>query len=428
MTQIAVYGLWHLGTVTAACLASKGFDVIGLDDNSQVAGALMRGHPPLFEPGLEELVKKGVASRLLNFTADKKRIENADIIWVTLDTPVDDQDEADSAQVMAKVESLFPHIKEGAVILVSSQLPAGSTQALSKQFKAQSDKKVSFAYSPENLRLGKAIKVFLEPERIIIGVENEHARSVLEPVLSQLSDNLLWMRVESAEMVKHALNGFLAICITFINEIASLCETLGADASEVEWGLRSEPRIGQKAYIKPGGAFAGGTLARDVNYLKHIAATGGVDIPLLSHIIESNEVHKRWIGRMLTKSLGALKGKNIAVLGLAYTPGTNTLRRSFAVEFCQWLQAQGAIISAYDPNIESLPPELDYISLAHDILDVCQDADALVVANEHPQFKELTSAAVLDRMRNPLVIDQNGWMSDLYQSNRITCIRLGAAA
>lgn len=426
--QIAVYGLWHLGTVTAACLASKGFEVIGLDDSSQAAGSLMRGDMPVFEPGLEALVKENIAARRLNFTGDKRRIENADLVWVTFDTPVDDHDEADHRHVMEKIESLFPHLKEGVVVLISSQLPAGSTSVIAERFNAATGKRAHFAYSPENLRLGKAIQRFMEPERIIVGVNDDEARGLLEEVLSHFTDQILWMRVESAEMVKHALNSFLATCITFINEIASLCETVGADASEVEWGLRSEPRIGQKAYIKPGGAFAGGTLARDVNYLKHIAEAGGIDIPLLGHIMESNQSHKRWIGRMLIKQLGALKEKTIAVLGLAYTPGTDTLRRSFAIELCEWLHAQGAIIRAYDPNIATLPEHLDFIELAADMGDLCNKAEALVIANDHPDFKTLTPNIVLDRMKNPLVIDQNGWMTNLYQTDRITCIRLGAAA
>lgn len=412
MTTICVYGLWHLGTVTAACLAEKGFSVTGLDNNSKTVSLLQQGTPPLYEPGLEELVSTGLKNGKLQFSSNLADCSDADIIWVNLDTPVDDNDIADTQLVSDAVTQLFPHIKSGAVVLISSQLPAGSTDALQAAYdSACPNKPAYFAYSPENLRLGKAIQVFNEPERIVIGVNHAQAKAILEPVLSQYTENLLWMKVASAEMVKHSLNAFLATCITFINEIAEICEEVGADAAEVETGLRSEPRVGQKAYVKPGSAFAGGTLARDINYLNQLAAQEGVDIPLLGHVLASNTAHKRWIGRKLQEQLGVLQGKTIAVFGLAYTPGTDTLRRSFSVELCQWLQQMGAIIQAYDPNIRALPESLQKTITLADSMEACvTGADALVIANEHPEYKTITADRLVAAMHHPLVIDQNNWL------------------
>lgn len=429
--KIAVVGLWHLGAVTAACLADQAdLRVVGLDDDVEVVGNLQKGLPPLFEPGLEDLTRKGLATGRLSFSADPSCVADADIVWVNIDTPVDDQDKANVACVTIRVAALFPHLRDGAVVLISSQLPAGSTGRLQAQCaQAFPDKSISFAYSPENLRLGKAIDVFTRPERIVVGTSDAAAQTKLEKLLARYTGNILWMKTESAEMVKHSLNAFLATCITFINEIAEICEEVGADAAEVERGLRSEPRVGQKAYVKPGSAFAGGTLARDVNYLCHLADDLTVAAPLLRHINASNAAHKAWIGRKLAQHYGDLRGKKIAVLGLAYTPGTDTLRRSFAVELCLWLRDQGCAIAAYDPNIKTLPAELaSFITLCASSAQAAENADALVIANEHPDYRGLQGEQLAHLMRTPLVIDQNGWIETTLAHAAITYVKLGKAA
>ena len=278
--RIVVQGLWHLGSVTAACLAEAGLNVTGLDPDAGVVGHLREGQPPLHEPGLPELVRKGMAARLLSFSTDPAVVAGADLVWVAFDTPVDDEDRADPGYVERQVETLFPFLRDGAVVLISSQLPVGSTRRLATRFSAvASGRELAFAYSPENLRLGKAIEVFDHPERIIVGTEDRQPHPILAEVLGRFSDRLVWMSLESAEMVKHALNAFLATSVTFINEIASIAEKVGAQASDVEEGLKSEARIGRKAYLKPGAAFAGGTLARDVVFLGGLADHHAVTTP-----------------------------------------------------------------------------------------------------------------------------------------------------
>ena len=412
--KIVVQGLWHLGSVTAACLARAGFETVGLDPDAGVVARLAQGQPPLHEPGLPDLVAAGLAERRLSFSTDPAVVASADLVWVAFDTPVDDEDRADHASVEAEVETLFPHLRDGAVVLISSQLPVGSTRALAERFAAvAAGRRVSFAYSPENLRLGKAIEVFDTPERIVVGTEDRAPRPALAEVLGRFSDKLIWMSLESAEMVKHALNAFLATSVTFINEVASIAERVGAQASDVEEGLKSEGRIGRKAYLKPGAAFAGGTLARDVVFLGGLAERHAVTTPLLGSIIASNAAHRKWPLRRVAERFGGdLAGRAVAVLGLSYKPGTDALRRSAAVELCHALAARGAQLVGFDPVVRDLPPDLAAIlSLCPTIEAALDGADAVVVATEWPEFRVVPAETYAARMRTPFVVDQNAFLS-----------------
>ena len=390
--KVCVYGLWHLGTVTAACLASRGIATAGLAETADAAAELQTAKAPLFEPGLDVLLKKGLQDGALNFTSDvAAAVSSADLLWVTFDTPVDDDDVADVGYVLDRVRGTFPHLKDGSVVLISSQLPVGSTALLEQNFaELAKGRKVSFAYSPENLRLGDAIRVFTEPERIVIGVRSENARKVIEPLFKPFCQTLLWTRVESAEMVKHALNSYLATCVTFTNEIASICEGVAADMSEVEAALRLDPRIGKKAYVRAGSAFGGGTLARDVQFLKAIAKDCDARVPVLTAVLESNDHHKGWVVRHLRRQLGALSGKKIGVLGLAYKAGTDVTRRSVAIEVIQELIAGGAGVTVFDPKVSTLPEPLNSaVTVARSVDAVFANSEAVVLATEWPEFLSL---------------------------------------
>ena len=219
---------------------------------------------------------------------------------------MDEEDRADVDAVLRQTEMLLPHLKDGAVVLVSAQLPVGSVAALEQAFARQAGgRTVSFACSPENLRLGRAIEVFRNPGRIVVGIRDQRARDVLEPLLGKFCDNLIWVSVESAEMVKHGLNSFLAMSVTFANELATVCEQVGADAAEVEKGLRSDPRIGPGAYVRPGPAFAGGTLARDVQFLLGLGKEQSLSLPVIEGVIESNRHHGGWTYRQLEPRIEA---------------------------------------------------------------------------------------------------------------------------
>jgi UDPglucose 6-dehydrogenase len=403
--KIVVLGLWHLGSVTAACCA-KHFPVVGLDFDAANVAKLNSGHAPLLEPGLDELISAGLASKKLSFTSDAKiACESADILWLTYDTPVNDHDESDVEFVLGNLRRALPHLPKGALVLISAQLPVGTCKKLEKEFP-----QFHFACSPENLRLGKAIESFEKAERVIVGVRDETKKPLLEKLFAPFTPQIIFMRTESAEMVKHALNSFLALSITFINEVARLCEHTGADAKEVSVGLKSEPRIGPKAYLGPGGPFAGGTLARDVVTLTKLAAANGEKISVIPAIKQSNDLHRGWAFKKLQSRLGDLRGKKISILGLTYTTNTDTLRRSAAVELCKQLLAAGANISAFDPAVKKLPDELSKIQLAQEIPAAAIGAEAVAICTEWPQFRQADWAKIVPQMRQPVFVDANRFL------------------
>lgn len=409
--KICVLGLWHLGSVTSAGLAKSGHTVVGLDFNNEVIGNLQNAYAPVSEPGLNELIHETLERKSLSFTHDPSvALPDADVLWIAFDTPVDEQDNADISYIEKNFEKIAPFIHDEMKIIISCQVPVGFTQHLQNQFnKKNPGKKVYFAYSPENLRLGKALKTFLEPDRIIIGIHPEEKELFL-PIFTSISDRLEWMSIKSAEMTKHAINAFLATSICFANEIATLCEFTGANAKEVERGLKTEERIGPKAYLNPGNAFSGGTLARDVRFLQNIGKKNLLPIHVINSVLESNDFHKTWIQRKCMETLGDLNLKHITVLGLTYKPGTNTLRRSFSIELCRWLKDQGAEVTAFDPAILELPPELHtIISLSSDIAGSVENTDCIIIATEWPDFQKIEQE-IITTMRRKIIIDPNGFI------------------
>ncbi len=398
--NVCVFGLWHLGSVTAACLASAGHQVTGLDPDAATVAKLNNGEPPLYEPGLADLTKAGVESGRLRFTTDAgEALRDAEVVWVTYDTPVDEDDRADIGFVIRSVEGLFDKLRAGMLVVVSSQLPAGSIRRLEKSYGGDG---VTFASSPENLRLGKAIDAFMKPDRVVAGVRSAADRARFTALMAPITTNIEWMSVESAEMTKHALNAFLATSVAFINEIAVVCEEIGADAKEVERGLKTDARIGPRAYLSPGGAFAGGTLARDVAFLSEAR-----ELPLVSSVKRSNDRHRSWPQRKLESIFGSLSGRTIAVWGLTYKPGTDTLRRSASIELCHWLLGQGATVRAHDPAVKSVPDSR--IQLSPTAADAARGADAVVVATEWPEYRE--GAAAVFAGRDLVVIDANRFLA-----------------
>ncbi|HYV30635.1 MAG TPA: nucleotide sugar dehydrogenase, partial [Candidatus Binatia bacterium] len=381
--NLTVVGLWHLGCVTAASCAQH-FQVTGLDFDPVAVAQLSAGKAPILEPGLNDRLVAGLAAGQLRFTTDPKAAcANADLLWLTCDTPVNDNDESDVESVLATLRRCLPHLPKGALVLVSSQLPVGTCRSLETQFP-----EFHFACSPENLRLGRALEAFEKADRVIVGLRSATQRPLLEKLFAPFTPQVLFMRTESAEMVKHALNSYLAASIAFINEVARLCEPVGADAKEVSAGLKSDARIGPKAYLNPGGPFAGGTLARDVVALAQLGAATREALSLLPAIKQSNDRHRRWAFGRLQSRLGDLRGKTLGVLGLVYTPNTDTLRRSAAVELCRKLLEAGAMVNAFDPAIRELPPELSGVRLAANLAAALAGVDAAVLCTEWPQFRQ----------------------------------------
>lgn len=432
---VCVYGLWHLGCVTAACLAGAGMRVVGLDPDAGCVADLAAGWPPISEPGLTELVQQGLADGTLAFTADPAvALAEASIVWVTFDTPVDEDDRADVDWVRAQLEAVRPHLRPGTLILLSSQVPVGFSTQLERDWR-QTDPSLQFACTPENLRLGRAIEVFHQPERVVLGtgtgVDRERLASLFAPFLTQgdsgqgSAGQIEWMSLASAEMTKHALNGFLAVSVAYTNELARLCERVGADATEVERGLRSEPRIGRRAYVSPGPPIAGGTLLRDIGFLAGLSAEHGLANPLIGAVRESNEHHQEWAADRAAELLAGVEQPRAAVLGLTYKPGTDTLRRSSSLGLAARLAERGIRVAAYDPAIRALPPTVTGIDLAPSLDDALAGADVAILATPWPEFRELTGERLARQMRRACIIDQAGFLPHLAGNPRLIYVRVG---
>ncbi|UZF91293.1 UDP-glucose dehydrogenase family protein [Bosea sp. NBC_00550] len=423
--KVAVMGLWHLGSVTAACLADLGHQVVGIDPDAAVIDGLMRAVAPVFEPGLAELIAQGLGRDRLRFTSDVARAGDSEILWVTFDTPVDENDVADVDMVVDRVKAILPYLAQKTLVLISSQVPVGTTRGLIRHAEAIGRADLGFGCAPENLRLGKAIDVFLKPDRIVVGLQHADDRSRIEALLSVLSAPIEFMSIESAEVTKHAINAFLAMSVAYANEIAAVCEATGADARQVTRGLRTEARIGSKAYVAPGPAFAGGTLARDIAFLSGIGETKAIGLKLLPSVAVSNDAHKSWALRSLRHALKTMEGRRIAVLGLTYKAGTDTLRRSWAVELVRALLEAGADVVAHDPVVTSVPHDLP-LALAASVELVLKGADAAVVATEWPQFQSVDWPAAVKSMRCQIVVDPYGMIGDaLERAPDVAYLRVG---
>jgi UDPglucose 6-dehydrogenase len=316
------------------------------------------------------------------------------------------------------------------VVLVSSQLSVNTVARLEREWASQSrGRRVSFAASPENLRLGNALEAFTRPDRVVVGIRPGDDRRRLAELFAPITSSIEWMSVESAEMTKHAVNAFLATSVAFINELAALCERAGADAKEVERGLRSEGRIGPRAYLSPGGAFTGGTLARDVQFLRELGHAQQRPTPLLDGVEASNTSHRRWVERRLTQELGSVDSRRIAVWGLTYKPGTDTLRRSGAIDLCRWLTNSGASVCVHDPAAGELPDDIGTVERSDDAIATAASADALVVATEWPHYRRVDVDRLAALMPAGLVLDANRFLGSLLGSDvRFRLISVGAPA
>ena len=315
-------------------------------------------------------------------------------------------------------------------MLISSQIPVGSIKKLENFVKDNYNKKqIIFAYSPENLRLGKSIDVFLNPDRIVVGTRNDGSKERLKKLFSPITNKIEWMSVESAEMTKHAINAFLATSVTFANELAAICELYGADAKEVERGLKTESRIGPRAYLSPGGPFAGGTLARDIDSLDKAAQEKALAVPLLQSVHVSNNEHKKWTKRKLSEKFTPLNKLSIAIWGLTYKPETSTLRRSLAVALCDWLIEEGANVRVYDPAVQELPSHWNnQVDRFDSALEALKNTQVLVLGTEWAEFKE-SAKKMLEVVNNDyLVIDANRYLQNEIFPLGINYIAVGMPA
>ena len=405
---VCVIGIWHLGAVTAACLADLGYSVVGVDEDLHKVQGLSRGTPPLFEPGLQELMAKNIANGRLSFTSDlAEGLAGASYALITYDTPVDDNDEVDLSGIFAVAEELAGHLESGATVIVSSQVPVGTCEEMAAVVReANPSLDFGIAYTPENLKLGQAIARFMRPEMIVIGTDSAATLQRVERLLAPIQAPRVRVDLRTAEMTKHAINAFLATAITFANEIANLCDEAGADALRVAEALRLDSRIGPGTPLNPGLGFAGGTLARDLKVLRRLSERHGYRGSLISAVLAVNERQNGVAVERLRRALGSFGGLSVGVLGLTYKAGTSTLRRSAALEIIRAIAAGGATVKAHDPKAD--PEEVrrhDGFTFCDDPYAVADGSDALLLVTNWPQFRELDFPRIRSLMRNPVLLD-----------------------
>jgi UDPglucose 6-dehydrogenase len=410
---VCVVGLWHLGCVNAAGFAEKGYRVVGLEFDPVKARALQGGKPPLFEPGLKELMAKHLKNGNLSFTSDPARAAEADYVVIAYDSPVNDRDEVDVRPVVDAARAVAARMKPNAPLVITSQLPLGTCGKLEAELRRSHPAwKSGVVYTPENLRLGSAIARFLEPDMLVLGADRPEALLAAQALYGPFKAPKPAMDLKSAEMVKHALNAFLATSIAFINEIAALSDRLGADAVAVGQALKLDKRIGPRALMSPGLGYSGGTLARDVTQLRKFARELNHEAPLLDGVVKINDGTFDEIVVKLETKLGDLSGKRIGVLGLTYKPGTSTMRRSPAIRIIDLLREAGAACVGYDPmaDAEEMEAYAGRFERAAKTSDLARGADALVLVTEWPEFKALPFGKLAASMNAAFLVDSKNFL------------------
>lgn len=409
---VCVIGLWHLGLVNAVGFCEKGYRVIGMDFDRQRVQKLRRGIPPLFEPDLKELMVKHLRSKRLRFSTSPRDVTRAEYVVIAYDSPVSENDEVDVTPIVEAAHAFASFLRPDTPVVITSQLPLGTSERIEATIAKRNGRwKSGVVYTPENVKLGSAIQRFLKPDVIVLGANHPRAKEAASALYRSFHATKLSMDLRSAEMVKHALNAFLATSISFINEIAHLADRLGADAVTVGAALKRDKRIGQRALLTPGLGFSGGTLARDVTQLQKFARGLRVDAPLLTSITTVNEETFDRVVDTVRRALTQLEKKTIGILGLTYKPGTSTMRRSPAIRIIQKLSAAGARCVGYDPLADAREVGA-YRRLFQRVTSVAELAktDALVLVTEWPEFQKLPYDAFARSMRHPVIVDTKNFL------------------
>ena len=401
---IGVVGVGWVGLVTAACFAELGHRVLARDIVAEKVEALSGGEVPIHEPGLPELLERN--RDRLSFTTDMgELLDAARLIFVCVQTPPTYSGDADLSAVTQSVEEIGDG--EGRALVMKSTVPVGTGRKIRSRSGG-----LAYVSCPEFLREGSAVRDFLEPDRVVIGAEpgDEWAADAVAAAYEPLGKPLIRTDVASAEMIKLASNAFLATKISFINEIANVCEEVGADVAEVSRGMGLDQRIGPR-FLQPGIGFGGSCFPKDTQALKQLAGNSGYHFQLLSSVIEVNELQKRRVMGKLAKHLGSLAGKRVALLGLAFKPDTDDMREASSLVLASRLEAEGAEVVAYDPVSEAQADELlPSVELRASALEALDGADAGVLVTEWPEFSEIDWAEAAKRMARPVLIDGRNFL------------------
>jgi UDPglucose 6-dehydrogenase len=409
--NISVIGTGYVGLVTGACFAEFGLNVTCVDNDRSKIEMLQKGAIPFFEPGLEDLIRRNAREKRLIFTLDMKQaVDKSLAIFIAVGTPPRKDGSVDLRYVEEVARDIGRNLNGYKVIAIKSTVPVG-TGARVRQIISQNLKepaKFDMAANPEFLREGSAIEDFIRPNRVVIGSSSDQALAILKDLYSPLyliETPFVLTTVETAELIKYAANAFLATKISFINEIANLCEKVGADVHVVAKGMGLDQRIGPK-FLHPGPGFGGSCFPKDTAAIAHIAASHGYQFKIVEAVIQVNRKQRERMVSKIRKAIGALKGKTIGVLGLAFKPNTDDIREAPALEIIPALQKGGAKIKAYDPKaMENARGCFKNIVYGKDPYDVAKGCDALVILTEWNQFRNLDMPRVKKLLKNPIFID-----------------------
>ena len=401
---IGVIGAGWVGLVTAACFAELGHRVTARDILTEKVEALTRGETTIHEPGLEELLKRN--AERLTFTTDMgELLDAAKLLFVCVDTPPTRSGDADLSRVRSVVGDLSPD--GGHVLIMKSTVPAGTGESIRRDLPG-----LAYVSCPEFLKEGSAVEDFMHPDRVVIGADpgNEAAGDAVARLYEPLGGEVVRTDVASAEMIKLASNAFLATKISFVNEIANVCEEVGADVAEVARGMGLDQRIGA-SFLRAGIGYGGSCFPKDVKALKMLAGNSGYHFQLLNAVIEVNELQKRRVVSKLQRHLGSLLGKRVALLGLAFKPDTDDMREASSLVLAARLEGEGAEVVAYDPVAAAAAKGLMAgVEFRDSALEALAGADAAVLVTEWPEFAQLDWAEAAARMARPLLVDGRNFL------------------
>jgi UDPglucose 6-dehydrogenase len=432
--RVTMIGAGYVGLVSGACFADFGHQVTCIDKDAAKIAALKRGEIPIFEPGLTELVDSNVRQGRLEFAADTSRIGEAEAIFIAVGTPSRRGDgHADLSFVYQAVREIAPLISSAAIVITKSTVPVGSGDEIENILREKRpDAEIQVVSNPEFLREGAAIQDFKHPDRIVVGSDDERARKILTEIYRPLYLNappIIYVSRRTAELIKYASNAFLATKITFINEIADLCEQVGADVQEVARGMGLDNRIGAK-FLHAGPGFGGSCFPKDTSALIKTAHDHGVPLRLVEAVSTVNEQRKRAMARKVVQALGgSVRGKIIAVLGLTFKPNTDDTRDSPAIPLITALHDLGAVVRGYDPaGMEQAKPLLPDVRYCPSAYSAAEGADAVVIATEWEQFRALDLTRLKALMTQPVIVDlRNIYRADEMRRAAFRYIPVGRA-
>lgn len=413
--NIAIVGTGYVGLVSGACFAEMGIDVTCVDIDPEKIKRLLNGEVPIYEPGLDDLVKRNVEANRLHFTTDLTTcLDDVEVVFSAVGTPPDEDGSADLQYVLAVARTFGRHIKKYTILVTKSTVPVGTAKKVKAAIEEELAKRgenIDFevASNPEFLKEGAAIKDFMSPDRIIVGVESDRAKKVMEQLYRPFQMNnyrLYFMDIPSAEMTKYAANAMLATRISFMNDIANLCDLVGANVDMVRKGIGADSRIGSK-FLYPGCGYGGSCFPKDVKALARTAREYGYTMGVIEAVETVNERQKEIVVKKLQDKLGALRGKTIALWGLAFKPETDDMREAPALVVIEKLLEAGASVKVYDPvAMDECRRRIgDRVVYCKDMYDVVIDADALAVLTEWKEFR-IPSWSVIKRvMKQPVLVD-----------------------